>query len=1491
VYTEVGGEKKPSQLFAKMIADGFSEQQALKTWLQVRTPEFKNRFGDRTSADKSQVSKIVDENGEPLVVYHGSRTEIQDGIFKLPKDLEQTKTPMEGISTTSSKQVAIDYANKYHHNFEGGIIYPLFVNVKNSVSLDHVGDYNSYMKYLRKAEGLSEKYNIKSYEELKEFEHHMTSNTNEYLSQDEVNYKGNIFTKEEFIELWSRGFDLLLFVSTNRDNSSGLKNPIDGITFNPHIDGNFSAATSVPYDQQLIFDPKNIKSAIDNDGSFSPETAKFNDYFGKESRFGFDSKQARDHSTFMDQFAGQATPEQIDQIRQQIDAVAQMYADKTGKQLELTDTQIQAIIDAHLLPGQLGSLTQAELSAKTRKLAEAIPDVNLRRFLLEAGFCGERKKTSNKKDGDKNNTINIDDIEIIDDGDDDHTILGDMLHNQTLQEEQEKNNNEKVAEWEKLGMKYPNWLLEHDEVFVQKVIWLHTIGIHISEFSSKFSKDFIDNLNDTQIEYYKSVIKKINNIKPLLSQDSKTYIYHLENLENIYNWLLRYPDTGLSLGDINKLSKLHKEYGDIIDSLYEKDLLPIITRKEINGTDREIDPRLDIYIERIIKGFNGSKATTEEFFLYCQKQIHEIGIEKLYKHNIDMFDLYSLFKKGDSKLTDDFFVFVAQSPEYIKKTITLRKFIQNKENLINNIDFFKQIEDFIPNNEIKNINNIISLKNTYGEENTKEIIKAFSIYYKHAVYPQRTIEYFQETYKDYFSDKEKINIIIDVINKFDLYNNRRDQNKVEKQQLEDELERLKKDNYKPFYGLNINSFINLSFAGIDITDLIQQLQKRAIQDGYKIINEIGNKRNIKSIQNIVNYLQERQQYTKEDISRIIEIGDIAGDNDIAHTQEKVSYIEQYIPEIRGLITKYPNLLELVNQDNDTKTIKYNILEYLFLHKEMDTLSEDMIKILDVNNIAIEDIIQLIDKKLQQKNDSNGIANTMVFCVSFIIKTRNIEILKNTLGVDVADHIINFVNLHQTGNKGESITNLISLLITKYNPSITLKELGSMLYNEITEINKTLEKNTIKPISELGVSMGIEYEAVQSLSNWYSSIHNSDYSSDALYTCLLANIGTDNDRDQGASHVFEYALKPTDNPHLILLETHLLNELGLLNFSKDFLNNDSIYSHNEGTGIHITLGGETGIKKSEKSQGFHNFVQNSLLSTQWAGINIARDDIIDTHGGKSSISYRGEKSDQRKGSNVVDVFNNGNTNTAEFRLYSIDGTESFERTILSKYFLGIGLQAIDKYTSITSENIKSLFNQDINSENVLEILNKNNLIIENIPSKEVENVIIEFINLQKNIFLSIEHHNKNFINNIDNIKSNFISLVSQGKIVGFTKEDISTESKALESIKKYINHDLQINYEELYKNNTNQHNIIRKINQLFLKDGVNEKAFFSNTKNNITNEMENSNINRHSRSIFNSNPEDYRDGYYYIQNGSPDLIIHDMQKHFIKYNNSIKNLLK
>lgn len=46
-----------------------------KQWLQVRTPEFKEWFGDWEN-DPTNASKVVDENGEPMVVYHGSRNSL-----------------------------------------------------------------------------------------------------------------------------------------------------------------------------------------------------------------------------------------------------------------------------------------------------------------------------------------------------------------------------------------------------------------------------------------------------------------------------------------------------------------------------------------------------------------------------------------------------------------------------------------------------------------------------------------------------------------------------------------------------------------------------------------------------------------------------------------------------------------------------------------------------------------------------------------------------------------------------------------------------------------------------------------------------------------------------------------------------------------------------------------------------------------------------------------------------------------------------------------------------------------------------------------------------------------------------------------------------------------------------------------------------------------------------------------------------------------------
>jgi len=65
-----------SKLFLSLI-DNYNgdREKALKAKAKVYTSEFTKWFGDWTKEDKTDVSKIVDENGEPLIVYHYSDNE------------------------------------------------------------------------------------------------------------------------------------------------------------------------------------------------------------------------------------------------------------------------------------------------------------------------------------------------------------------------------------------------------------------------------------------------------------------------------------------------------------------------------------------------------------------------------------------------------------------------------------------------------------------------------------------------------------------------------------------------------------------------------------------------------------------------------------------------------------------------------------------------------------------------------------------------------------------------------------------------------------------------------------------------------------------------------------------------------------------------------------------------------------------------------------------------------------------------------------------------------------------------------------------------------------------------------------------------------------------------------------------------------------------------------------------------------------------------
>lgn len=111
-------------------------------WLQVRTPEFKNWFGDWEN-DAENSSQVLDENGEPKVVYHGTSSEFNE--FRKGHGLLG-----EGIYLTDSFDTADMYANVRGEN---GFVLPLFVNIRNAfkttgnVSRDKVVEATRSGKY------------------------------------------------------------------------------------------------------------------------------------------------------------------------------------------------------------------------------------------------------------------------------------------------------------------------------------------------------------------------------------------------------------------------------------------------------------------------------------------------------------------------------------------------------------------------------------------------------------------------------------------------------------------------------------------------------------------------------------------------------------------------------------------------------------------------------------------------------------------------------------------------------------------------------------------------------------------------------------------------------------------------------------------------------------------------------------------------------------------------------------------------------------------------------------------------------------------------------------------------------------------------------------------------------------------------------------------------------------------------------------------------
>jgi hypothetical protein len=202
--------------FQKTAPNGKPSNLNNKQWEQVRTPEFKKWFGDWEN-DPANASKVVDENGEPLVVYHGTRESFDEFSSE--------------VRPRNFRQEAVNYSfwftsNEKNSELYGNQVMEVFLNSRNPLEIDYT--------------------NPESYREIV-----VPADKPRAMSIAEFNEKKGMIKHSEM----TKGIELRM-----REDST-----IDGIIHRNIKDIILS-------DNFQVFGPNQIKSATENVGTFSAET-------------------------------------------------------------------------------------------------------------------------------------------------------------------------------------------------------------------------------------------------------------------------------------------------------------------------------------------------------------------------------------------------------------------------------------------------------------------------------------------------------------------------------------------------------------------------------------------------------------------------------------------------------------------------------------------------------------------------------------------------------------------------------------------------------------------------------------------------------------------------------------------------------------------------------------------------------------------------------------------------------------------------------------------------------------------------------------------------------------------------------------------------------------------------------------------------------------------------------------------------------------------
>lgn len=184
-------------------------------------------------------SKVVDEQGVPLVVYHGTSAEFNS----FDKGKIKIDNLGRGFYFTDNKAIADSYAKRRTEE-RGGLekVLPVFLSAKKIFDLDNISksEILSFLEYDFMKSGLSEK-------EAKQKSFDLISDK-DIIENGKPNYSYLIDTSEQNFQDWVKiqGYDALYILG--KDKKSGLSGKAI-----------------------VVFEPNQIKS-IDNKGTYNPDT-------------------------------------------------------------------------------------------------------------------------------------------------------------------------------------------------------------------------------------------------------------------------------------------------------------------------------------------------------------------------------------------------------------------------------------------------------------------------------------------------------------------------------------------------------------------------------------------------------------------------------------------------------------------------------------------------------------------------------------------------------------------------------------------------------------------------------------------------------------------------------------------------------------------------------------------------------------------------------------------------------------------------------------------------------------------------------------------------------------------------------------------------------------------------------------------------------------------------------------------------------------------